>query len=122
MLRYVPTIHPNGVKSFLVSIDDRLSFYETLKDSPAMLELIIWKSKITELFGQSSVPLTTEMKMRCRTDSILMIKIIVPNVMSFVTDCDNSNSVANDWSDKDDEDDYCNDDDWSADDDDYRED
>ena len=93
MLRRIPSIRPKGMNSFFVSIDSRLSFYEILKESPALLELAIWKSKITERTGHN-ILLTTETKMRCRTDSVTMVNIIVPNVMSFLTDGD-------DWSDED---------------------
>ncbi len=41
---------------------------------------------ITDEFSPSNIPLTNEMKMQCRTDSIGMISIIVPNVMTFLTD------------------------------------
>jgi hypothetical protein len=52
-----------------------------------LLELAVWKSKITEqLFGQNKYILNTEMKMLCRTDSISMVRIIVTNVLSFLTD------------------------------------
>lgn len=52
-----------------------------------LLELAVLKSKITEqLFGQNKYILNTEMKMLCRTDSISMVRIIVTNVLSFLTD------------------------------------
>ena len=105
MLRRIPTIRPKGMESYFNSIDSRLSFYEDLKDTPALLELAIWKSEISKRFGQSTVLLTTEIKMGRRTDSISMVKIIVPNVMSFLTDCDDSNCVVGDLSDEEDEDD-----------------
>jgi hypothetical protein len=51
-----------------------------LKDAPALLELAIWKSKIDKqtdgIIG---------MKMECRIDSLSMVVIIVPCVLSFVT-------------------------------------
>jgi hypothetical protein len=46
------TIHPYyGVKSMFVSIKSRLTSKENLKDSHAILELAILKSKNNELFG-----------------------------------------------------------------------
>jgi hypothetical protein len=85
-LRHIPTIRAKGMESLFDSIDSRLSLYESLEDLPALLELVIWKSIITDQFSPSNIPLTTEMKMQCRTDSIGMISIIVPNVMTFLTD------------------------------------
>jgi hypothetical protein len=96
MLRRIPTIRPKGMKSFFITINSQLSFYEDLKGSLALLELAIWKSKITEQFGRSNIFLTTEMKMRCRTESFTMINIIVPNVMYFLTDANDSNNVVDD--------------------------
>ncbi len=66
-------------------IESRLSFYEKLKDSPALLELAIWKSTIMEQLC-NKIYLTTKMKMQFCTDSITMINIIVSNVMSLLTD------------------------------------
>ncbi len=63
-----------------------LSVYEHLKDVPALLELAIWKSKITEQYDFDL--LNHIMKMQCRTDSITMANIIVRNVLPFLTDGD----------------------------------
>ena len=41
------------------------------------------------------------MKMQCRTDSITMVNVIVTNVMSFVTDTNDSNCVVDGWGDED---------------------
>jgi hypothetical protein len=118
MLRRIPTIRPMGIESFFFSIHFRLSFYEDLKDSLALLELAFWKSKITEQFSQSNILLTTEMKMRCRTESVTMVNIIVPNVVSFLTDFDDSDCVVFDyWIDEDDGDEEDDDGDTSNEDD-----
>ena len=93
------------MNSFLVSIHSRLSSYENLKDSPALLVFAIWKSKITEQFVSSNLLLTTQMKMQCRTDSVTMVNIIVSNVMSFLTDGDDSHCVFDVLRDEDDDDD-----------------
>ena len=77
MLRRIPAISPNDLNDYFDSIDSKLSFYENLNDAPALLELAIWKSKIT---------LNTNLKMECRSDSVAMVIIIVPNVLSFLTD------------------------------------
>ena len=90
-MRIIPTITAEGVHDYFNHvIDAKLTVYENLKDTPALLELAIWKSKITEQVGSYAL-LTTEMKMRLRTDSITMVSIIVPNVVSFLTDDDGSN-------------------------------
>ena len=86
MLGRVPTIRQaKKLDSFFASIDSRLLFYESLMHSAALLELVFWKSKIIDYFSPSNIPLLTmEMKMQCRHDSIRMVSIIVPNVMSFL--------------------------------------
>ncbi len=58
-----------------------------------MLELAIWESKIIERFDRNNVTLTFDMTMQCRTDSVTMETIIVPNVMSFLTDGDDGIDV-----------------------------
>ena len=77
MLSFIPKIHSTkGMKSFFANIDTRLTLYEDLKDTPALLELAIWKSKIIERLHRTDILLTTEMKMRCRTESIAVVNII----------------------------------------------
>jgi hypothetical protein len=52
MLRIIPTITAEGVHDYFNHvIDAKLTVYENLKDTPALLELAIWKSKITEQVG-----------------------------------------------------------------------
>ncbi len=82
MLRHIPSISPRGLDSYFDSINSKLSVYKKLEDPPTLLELAIWKSKITEING----PLTTKMRMQCHTDSVMMVTIIVPDVISFLTD------------------------------------
>jgi hypothetical protein len=89
MLGRVPTIRRAKLDLFFASINSRLLFYESLMHSAALLELVFWKSKIIDHFSPSNIPLLTmEMKMQCRHDSIRMVSIIVPHVMSFLTDGD----------------------------------
>ncbi len=59
-----------------------------------LLELAIWKIKITEYFGQNNDCLLLEMKMQCRADSISMVTIVVHNVLSFITDRNGGSDVA----------------------------
>ena len=75
------------------SINSNLSVYEKLKDSPALLELAIWKSKIIERTEGNVDLLAIDMKMQCRTDSLMKVTIIVPNVLSFLTDGDDGSDV-----------------------------
>ena len=96
MLNLIPTIRAKGLKSFFASINTRLTLYESLKDSPALLELVIRELKSIDQSSPSNTFLTTEMKMQCRFDSITMVNIIVPVVMSFLTDVNNSICVIDD--------------------------
>jgi hypothetical protein len=84
MLRRIPSIPTQGLNAYFHSIDSKLIFYENLKDAIALLELAIWKSKITEQLGQNSELLTAEMKMLCRIDSVSTATIILPNVLTFL--------------------------------------
>jgi hypothetical protein len=113
MLGGIPSISPEGLNSYFRSIDSKLSVYEKLKDAPALLELVVWKSKITEQTDGNIGLLTTDMKMECRIDSLSMVEIIVPNVLSFLTDGDGGNNLVDG-----DEDDGGNSSMWDEDDDD----
>ena len=88
MLRRIPFTSPEGLDSFYDSIDSKLSVYKNLKDAPMLLELAIWKSKsIEQLFNRDNGTLTVHMlKMHCRTDSEMIVTIIIPNVLSFLND------------------------------------
>jgi hypothetical protein len=105
-LRCIPTTNPNGMKALFHSIESRLSLYESLKDSPALLELAIWKSKITEQHGQRNVHVLSNMQKKrrtdtvsrtqCRTDSLATVMIIVPLVFSYLTDDSGGNNIVGD--------------------------
>lgn len=43
MLTCVPTVNPKSMNNYFRSIESKLSFYESLNDSPALLELAIWR-------------------------------------------------------------------------------
>ena len=77
-----------------------------------LLELPIWKAKITDKYDSYNTTFTIDMKMRCRTDSVTMVAIIVPNVLSFLTDGDDGDD-AFDSNDKASDDKHGNDDDSS---------
>ena len=93
MLKRIPSIFSEGLKSYFHSIDSKLSVYDELKDAPSLLELVIWKSKITERTHGNLGLLNAAMKIECRTDSLSMVVIIVSNVLSFLTDGDDGNDV-----------------------------
>ena len=88
MLRRIPSISSEGWLSYFDSIHSKLSVYENLKDVAMLLELAIWKTKIINHYDQNTATLTTKVKLLCRTDSITMVSIIVPNVLSYLTDDD----------------------------------
>ncbi len=86
MLQSIPSISPEGLGLYFGSIDSKLCIYEKLKDAPVLLELVIWKLKIMEQTGGNIDRFSADMKMECRTDSLLIVAIIVPNVLSFLKD------------------------------------
>jgi hypothetical protein len=96
MLRRIPTISPKVLNSHYDSIDSMLSVYGDLDDTaaPMLLEVALWKSKIFEQFEGSNETIPAfDIKIRCRTDSLTTVVIIIPNVLSFLSDGDNSNDV-----------------------------
>jgi hypothetical protein len=110
MLRRIPMISKQVLKSYFTSIDIKLSVYENLKDAPVLLELALWKSKIMERFDKNKYALVGCTKMECRTDSLSMVGIIVPNILTFLTDGDDGNhGVDCDNNDNDDGDDNSDD-------------
>jgi hypothetical protein len=80
MLEHIPSISPEGLNAHVDSINSKLSAYEGL----TMLELAIWKLKIEEQTDGVIDVLDADMKMGCRLDSLSMVDIIVPNVLSFL--------------------------------------
>ena len=72
MLGGIPSISSKGLDSYFCSIDSKLSVYDKLKDSPALLELAIWKSKIIERTDRNIDLLDADMKIECRTDSLTL--------------------------------------------------
>jgi hypothetical protein len=92
MLQQIPLISNKREKSYFDAIDAKLKNYELLRYAFPLLELAIWKSTILKRFGQS---LNREMKMQCRTDSLLLVTKIVPFVLPFLTDEDEGSNVVN---------------------------
>jgi hypothetical protein len=52
-------------------------------------------SKITKQTDRRINLLTTDMKMECHINSVSIFEIIVPNVLSFLTDGDGGNNLVN---------------------------
>ena len=84
MLGGIPSISSKGLDSYFHSIVSKISVYDKFKDAPALLELAIWKSKIIKRSDGNIDLLDADMKIECRTDSLSMVVIIVPNVLSFL--------------------------------------
>jgi hypothetical protein len=105
----IPFISKNGMDSYFHSIDSVLSAYE----GSTMLELAIWKSKIVEQTDGDIYPLGADLKMACHVDSLTMVVIVVPNVLSFLR----GDANEDDDNDDDDNDDGDDDDDGDNDDD-----
>ena len=115
MLMRIPFISKNGMDSYFRSMDSKLSAYE----GSTMLELAIWKSKIVEQTDGVIYPLDADLKMACRIDSLTMVGIVVPNVLSFLRgDANEGDDDDEDNGDDDDEDDGDDDGDNDEDDDD----
>jgi hypothetical protein len=104
LLKRIPTITTKRVTSYFDSIDNKRSLYETFEDAPMLLELAIWKSQITELLEKNEDTFTIDMKMQCCTDSVTMVGIVVPNVLTFLTDGNEGAEFAHSDGDSDDDD------------------
>ena len=58
-----------------------------------LLKQTIWKVKFTKQYDRSNDTLTADTKMQFCTDSIMIVDIVVPNVIAFLTDGDEGNYV-----------------------------
>jgi len=66
------------------SINSRLTNYEQLQDLAPLLELALWKMKITERCDGN--PINGDVKLACRIDSLALVNFIIQNVLSFLVD------------------------------------
>ncbi len=83
--RRTPTISTEILSTHFGSIDSKITLYEQiLRDAPTLLELAIWKSKITERYAQHTEYSATNVRKRRRIDSVSNVINIVPNVLSFL--------------------------------------
>ena len=88
MLERIPSkIFQQCLNAHFDSINSKLSAYEaklSAYEGSMMLELAIWKSKIAEQTDGNINLLTPDMRTGCRNDSLWMVDIILPNVLSFL--------------------------------------
>ena len=66
------------------SINSKLAKYEHVQDIGPLLELVLWKSKITEQSNGNLID--KDARLMCRIDSLCMVNVIVSNVLSFLVD------------------------------------
>ena len=83
MLRRIPLISKQGLKSYFDSVDVKLSVYEILKDAPVLLELALWKSKIMEWFDKNKYALVGCTKMECRLNLFRWLASLFPTFFHF---------------------------------------
>ncbi len=81
MLEHIPSIYLSGwLNAYFHYINSKLSAYYSL----TMLELAIWKLKIAEQTNGVINVLNADIKMACQINSLLMVDIVAPNVLSFL--------------------------------------
>jgi hypothetical protein len=70
-----------------------------LKNVPALLELVMWKLTIATNFDENDIfdILSADEKTKCRDKSFLMVRKIVPPVLSFLTGDDYTNLRESSW-------------------------
>jgi hypothetical protein len=73
--------------------------YNTLKDVPALLELVMWKLMIVTNFDENDIfdILSADEKTKCREKSIWIVRKFVPPVLSFLTADDYTNLWESNW-------------------------
>jgi hypothetical protein len=81
MIRGIPSVDYVALDDYFCTIKSELAFYE-LHDAITVLELAIWKSKISEQFGQNMDNVSAMAKLQCRVECGAYV--IIPNVLSFI--------------------------------------
>jgi hypothetical protein len=99
MLQRIPSIAEDNLHLYFDSISKKLQLYSTLKDVPALLELVKWKLTIVTNFYENDIfdILSADEKTKCQDKSILMVRKIVPPVLSFLTGDDYANLWESSW-------------------------
>ena len=69
-------------KNYLQSIASQLANYEHLQEVAPLLELALWKSKISEQTNTKDID--AQLKLQCRFNSLSMAPIIIQNALSFL--------------------------------------
>jgi CRISPR/Cas system CMR-associated protein Cmr5 small subunit len=85
MLQRIPSIAEDNLHLYFVSINEKLQLYSKLKDVPALLELVMWKFTIVTNLDENDDILSADEKTKCREKSMLMVRKIVPPILSFLT-------------------------------------
>jgi hypothetical protein len=55
MLQHIPSIAEDDLNLYFDSISKKLQLYNTLKDVPALLELVMWKLMIMTIFYENDI-------------------------------------------------------------------
>ncbi len=98
MLQRIPSIAKDDLHLYFDSISKKLQLYNTLKDVPALLELVMWKLTIVTNFDENDiVDILSADENKCQERSILMVRKIVPQVLSFLTGDDYTNLRDSSW-------------------------
>ena len=82
MLRGIPSVNFVALKDYFNTIESKLTGYESLHNATTVLELAIWKSKISEQYGQGMDNVSATAKLQCRVECGACV--IIPNVLSFL--------------------------------------
>jgi hypothetical protein len=82
MLQRIPSIAEDDLQLYFDSISKNLQLYNTLKDVPALLELVMWKLTIVTNFDENDIfdILSADEETHCQEKLILMVRKIVPQV------------------------------------------
>ncbi len=85
MLQCIPSIAEDNLHSYFDSISNKLQLYNTLKDIPALLELVMWKLMIISNFENDISDILSADKKQCPDKLLLTVRKIVPLVLTFLT-------------------------------------
>jgi hypothetical protein len=81
MIRDIPSVTFVALDDYFNTINSELAFYK-LHDAITVLELAIWKSKISEQYGRDMDNVSAMAKLQCRVECGACV--IIPNVLSFL--------------------------------------
>jgi hypothetical protein len=80
MLQCIPSIAEDNLHLYFDLISKNLQLYSTLKDVPALLELVMWKLTIVTNFDENDIfdILSADEKTKCQEKLILMVRKLFP--------------------------------------------